>query len=182
MKHAALFGGSFDPPHIGHIAIVEQLKNLDFIDTIVVMPTYLNPFKKRFVAPAELRLKWLQKIFANDPKVIVSDFEVRQKRQVPTIESVSELLKKFEKLYVVIGSDNLASLHKWHRFDELAKMAEFIVITRGDEHPKTHYKTIKIDVPVSSTQLRTQMDAKLLPPQIADEVETFYKEHNEKKN
>ena len=182
MKSIALFGGSFDPPHIGHITIVEKLKNLDYIDEVVIMPTYLNPFKKVFSAPAELRLKWLKEIFADDVKVVVEDYEVMQKKAVTTLQTAKELLGRCEKLYVVIGADNLASLHKWHNFDELEKMVEFIVFTRGSEMPKTTYKTIELDIPVSSTALREKMVPKFLPPQVAEEIEKFYKEKNGKKS
>jgi nicotinate-nucleotide adenylyltransferase len=62
MDSIALFGGSFDPPHIGHEAIVKALMKLDEIDKIIIMPTYLNPFKTEFFAPADLRVKWLKKL------------------------------------------------------------------------------------------------------------------------
>ena len=62
----ALYGGSFDPPHLGHVHVVHAaLKTLD-IDKIIVVPAFVNPFKSGTHAPAELRLKWLQEIFEDD--------------------------------------------------------------------------------------------------------------------
>ena len=59
----ALFGGSFDPPHTGHEKIVRSvLANLN-IDLLVIMPTFLNPFKEKFSAPPNLRLKWVEKLW-----------------------------------------------------------------------------------------------------------------------
>ena len=59
----AIFGGSFDPPHLGHQEIVnEALKSLH-VDKLFIVPTHLNPFKKEFFAPSKLRLKWLKKLF-----------------------------------------------------------------------------------------------------------------------
>ena len=73
MKTIALFGGSFDPPHLGHYSIVHALLEIKEIDEIIVMPTYLNPFKDASFAPAELRLRWLKEIFKEERKVTVSD-------------------------------------------------------------------------------------------------------------
>jgi nicotinate-nucleotide adenylyltransferase len=119
MKTVALFGGSFDPPHIGHEAIVNGLKSLDYIDKVVVMPTFLNPFKSAFFAPAELRLKWLKDMFLDFEDVEVSSFETDSKKKVPTIESVKYLLESYDKVYLVIGADNLHSLKQWYKYDEL---------------------------------------------------------------
>ncbi len=179
MSSIALFGGSFDPPHIGHIQIVEKLKQLDFIDKIIIMPTYLNPFKERFGAPAELRLQWLRKIFEGDAKVEVSDFEVRQRTKVPTVRSVEELKKRYDTVYVVIGADNLPKLHLWHEYERLKELAKFIVVTREGYDLPQGFDTIRLSQPVSSTQLRKEPKKELLPPKVADEIYRFYKERNE---
>ncbi len=177
MKRAALFGGSFDPPHIGHIEIVNKLKDLEFIDKVIVMPTYLNPFKERFTAPAEIRLEWLQKLFKNDPKVHVSDFEVKRQRKVPTLETVLELKKEFDEVYVTIGSDNLKTLPKWHSFDKLKNEAKFIVATRkGYAIPKGEFLLLEIDRQISSSELREKIDTNYLPKEIAEEIYKHYKE------
>ena len=175
MKNIALFGGSFDPPHKGHIAIVQKLKELGFIDLVVVMPTYLNPFKSHFFADGQTRYAWLKELYEDDKKVVVSDFEISQNRAVSTIESVCELQKSYGKIYVVIGADNLGSLHAWDRFEELEKLVEFLVVTRGETEPQTPYKTLNIQVDISSTQLRDKLQREFLPPKIAHKIETYYK-------
>ena len=182
MKNVALFGGSFDPVHKGHTAIVEHLKQLDFIDLVVVMPTYLNPFKSHFTADGSTRLSWLRELYDGDEKVLVSDFEVKQNRATPTIESVRELQKKYDKIFVVIGADNLASLSQWHQFEMLEKMVEFIVVSRGDTKIDSRYIQIALRVDISSTMLRENMQEQYLPPKIAHKIVTYYKEHNAKKN
>lgn len=182
MKTIALFGGSFDPPHIGHIKIVEALKKLSFIDKVVVMPTYQNPFKSSFSAPPYLRLQWLRDIFKNDTQVEVNSYEVDLKKATPTIESVLYLNEFYDKIYVVIGADNLGSLKKWHRYEELKKMVNFIVVTRNDMPLEDNFLTLTIQENISSTQLRRDIQREKLPKECAAEIEKYYKEKNDKQN
>lgn len=180
MKTVALYGGSFDPPHIAHIAIVQALREKDFIDEVLVMPTFLNPFKSEFTAPASLRLKWLKEIFSEYKDVKVSSFEVDLGKKTPSIETVEYLLKSYSKIYLVIGADNLASLSSWHRYNELEKKVTFIVATREKiEIPRKYLKLI-IDEDISSSQLRQKIDINKLPRQNAKEIKQYYKENNAK--
>ncbi|MDP2893262.1 MAG: adenylyltransferase/cytidyltransferase family protein, partial [Sulfurimonas sp.] len=88
MDTIALFGGSFDPPHIGHEAIVKALIKFRDFDKIIIMPTFLNPFKFQFYAPAPIRVKWLKEIFNDYKNVEISEYEVLQEKKVSTIETV----------------------------------------------------------------------------------------------
>ncbi len=154
METIALFGGSFDPPHIGHEAIVKALLNLREIDKVVVMPTFLNPFKSHSHASPELRLSWIKEVFDGLQNVEVSDYEVKQKKSIASIISVKHLAKEYKKIYLVIGADNLASLHRWQSYKELKELVTFIVASRdGIEIPK-EFLTLNIDEKISSTQLR----------------------------
>jgi nicotinate-nucleotide adenylyltransferase len=144
------------------------------------MPTFLNPFKSAFTAPAELRLRWLREIFEPYEDVIVSSFEVDLGKKTPTITTVEYLLKSYEKVYVVIGADNLSKLHSWHRFLELQEKVTFIVATRDAlEIPSEHIK-LPIDIDISSTLLRSKIETDQLPKRNALEIAQFYKENNAK--
>lgn len=178
MKDIALFGGSFDPPHIGHKAIVDvALRDLD-IDKLIIEPAFLNPFKSKSFAPADMRLRWLLKLFKNYQNVSVDDFEIKQNKKVPTIETVLHLLKTYDKIYLIIGADNLSSLHKWYRFDKLKKLVTFVVASRDDIKIPPEYISLDVDAPISSTALRAQIQQQFLPREIAQEIKKFYKEYN----
>lgn len=182
MKNIALFGGSFDPPHLGHVAIVERaLEQLD-IEKLVIVPAYLNPFKSHSHAPAPLRLKWLKKIFSDQKNVEVNDFEITMNRAVPTIETVKYFSRKNQKIYFIIGADNLASLGQWHHFDELDRIVTWVVASRGNIDIPPAYITLDITESVSSTELRRQKKHHKLPPSVAREITQFYKEKHAKKN
>ncbi len=178
MDTIALFGGSFDPPHIGHEAIVKALKEFKDIDKVIIMPTFLNPFKSNFYAPASLRVEWLKKIFSGYKNVEVSDYEVLQKKQVPTITTVKHLLKSYKKIYLVIGADNLASLEKWKSYDELKNLVTFIVAERENIEISEKFLKLDIDQKISSTKLRENIEMSKLPKKCAKEIYTFYKENS----
>ena len=91
----ALFGGSFDPPHAGHDAAVKAILSALKPDLLIIMPSFLNPFKKSFSAPPQLRLRWCRALWSDAPHVEVSDYEISQNVPVPTIQSVKFLLEKY---------------------------------------------------------------------------------------
>ena len=174
--HIAIYGGSFDPPHIGHERIVEQALSLLDIDRLFVIPTYLSPFKENFCAPASMRLSWLKQMFSNFENVEVLSYESDQERQVPTIETVLHIkaLYPTAKLYLIVGSDSYMSLPKWNRYEELCEMVEIVVAQRGAfEHPKD-LKILPINVNISSSKLRCFLDKRFIPKSIAKEVIAFY--------
>jgi len=174
--NVALFGGSFDPPHNGHLSIINAaLKQLD-IDRLIVIPTYLNPFKTSSAAPAELRLEWLQKI-TDDSRVEISDFEVKQERAVPSIESVRNFKKGVDTLYFIIGADNLASLSSWYAYEELNRTVIWVVVSRDDIPIDKAYKRLHVSEPISSTQVRQKLKSDDIPKEIATSVITYYKEY-----
>ena len=178
MDTIALFGGSFDPPHIGHEAVVRALKQFKDIDKIIIMPTFLNPFKSSFHAPAHLRVEWLKEIFCDDENVVISDFEVLQKRQVPTIETVEHLLESYKKIYLILGADNLAKLHLWKSFEKLRGLVTFVVASRENIEIPQEFLTLHVAVDISSTRLREKMEISKLPKKCATQIYNFYKENN----
>ena len=174
----ALYGGSFDPPHLGHIHVVQAaLQTLD-IEKVIIVPAYVNPFKKGTHAPAQLRLKWLKQIFFNYKNVEVSDIETLASRAVKSIETVEHFSKLYKKIYFIIGADNLASLQKWHQFEALDRAVTWVVATREEIAIDAQYIQLQVDQPISSTQLRTQLDKEQLPDMVADEIKTYYEEHH----
>jgi nicotinate-nucleotide adenylyltransferase len=180
MKSIALFGGSFDPPHIGHKAIVEALEKLEYIDKIIIMPTFLNPFKSSSHASAELRFKWLTQIFKDSQKVEIDKYEINQNRKVASIESVNYLLTKYKKIYLVIGADNLETLKSWKNYEELSKKVTFIIATRDDIDISDKYISLYIEENISSSELRKNMQISKLPQECQEEIDKFYKETDEK--
>lgn len=171
----AIFGGSFDPPHLGHLAIVEHALMTLPIETLYIVPTYLNPLKSEVHAPAPLRLEWLQRLFEREKRVVVSDFEVQQQRPVPTIETVRHFRQIDPSVFLIIGADNLDTLSQWHQFEMLDSMVTWVVASRNGHHGSGMLRTLNTDVNVSSTELRALQKNHLIPMPIRDEVIQYYK-------
>jgi len=156
MKTIALFGGSFDPLHDGHIAIIKALNGFLDIDKTIVLPTFLNPFKSASHASAEQRFNALHVEFRDIKNVEISDYEIKQKTKVASIKSVKHFLKTYKKIYLVIGADNLVTLHKWQDYKELKNIVTFIVVTRDNIKIPKEYISLHVEQNISSTQIRNR--------------------------
>jgi len=177
-ESVALFGGSFDPPHLGHSEIVEALLKWPEIDRVILMPAWLNPFKESSHASAEQRLAWCRRLFSR-PGVEVSDWEIRQERPVYTVETWEHFREAGVPLhYLVIGSDNLPTLKQWKDFERLNREATWIVATReGNEADLSDLRSawiLPVHVPVSSTEIRGGRGLEYVDPVIRKEVRQIY--------
>lgn len=178
----ALYGGSFDPPHIGHVRVIEAALAALPIDRLIIVPAYKNPFKQTICASANKRLEWLNALFENMPKIEISDFEIRQHRSVYTIETVKHFQPHAEKIYLIIGADNLGKLSHWHRYEELNALVHWVVATRGEEPIPEGMIQLDVDAPISSTECRMLTRFPDLNPVLDHDIITTYKENNEPKN
>lgn len=170
----AIFGGSFDPLHVAHVTVVEEaLKKLD-IDKIIVIPTYLNPFKSSFYLNPKTRFKLIEKVFKKFKKVQICDYEINQQKTSYSIETVNYLKNLYNpsKIYLIIGEDNLINLDKWHEIDKLKELVEFVIATRkGFESKKAkEFKNLDVNINISSTSLRDKIDLNYIPKEIKDDI------------
>ena len=148
------------------------LKSLE-IDELIVIPNYLNPFKKSVVASPELRYNWLKRVTKSYNQVTISNFEINRGKPTPSIVTVEHFAKSYDKIYFIIGSDNLESLHLWKDFEKLNGMVEWVVATRKSYDCKG-YKSIDVAVDISATSLRKHLDENYIPKEILQEVKEIY--------
>ena len=178
----ALYGGSFDPPHIGHVRVALKALDVLDIDRLIVVPNFRNPFKTSACADGALRIEWLKKIFEPYEKIEVSDFEVNMHRSVPTIETVEHFAPKNEKLYAIIGADNLSSLSQWHNYEKLCQKVIFVVATRDDITIPPGMITLEVNEESRSTHFRDRFTSLGLEKGLEKDIITYYKEYHEPKN
>jgi len=154
----ALFGGSFDPFHKGHMAIIKEALSRLKLDKLIIMPTYLNPFKSSSYFTPSQRYKELKKLVL-DERVVISDYEITKGRATTTIESVEHLIALYNlsKIYLIIGADNLELLHTWERYNDLKTFVEFVIASRDNIKIPQQYKILNINEDISSSQIKTEM-------------------------
>ena len=169
-----VFGGSFNPPHKGHVKLLQAAAQQVLFDLIYVIPTNVPPHKENKVVSGEHRVNMLNAIDWQLP-VTVSDIELKREGKSYTFDTLSQLreLHPDDQLYFLIGSDMLFSFDKWYRYQDLLKMAHFCVSGRTDEdfallapyvqkleEEGGHFVTLTLDpIEISSTDLRAMIAA-----------------------
>jgi len=160
LERVALFGGSFDPPHFGHKAVVkEALKVLD-IDRIIVVPTFLNPFKKLSYLTAKERLELSKQMFSELKNVSVDAYEVEEEKSTPTAQTVQYFQKQYDVCYIIVGADNLNSIDTWYNFEWLNQNITWAVASRVGytitSNKLRAFTLLEVDADISSTEIRNK--------------------------
>lgn len=130
-----IFGGSFDPPHIGHKnVILEFWKIFPYAKKLFIIPNRISPFKETKKAEQSEILKMLE-IFLDqidNQKNEICDFELKNLDKSYSIDTIRFLKRKFpkEEIYFLIGEDNLENLHKWKDSDKIIELATLLVFKR----------------------------------------------------
>jgi len=160
LERVALFGGSFDPPHFGHKLVVkEALKSLD-IDKLIVVPTFLNPFKTQSYSTPQERFLMSVEIFKEFSNVLVERYEIDEEKPTPTAQTVTHFQQKYKVHYIIIGADNLNSIDKWHNFKWLNEQVTWVIASRAGyptvANKLRDFRILEVDADISSTQIRNQ--------------------------
>lgn len=178
-----IFGGTFDPPHTGHVVIAATTVHALGLDRLLV-PVAGDPYRKRDAveAPAADRLALARAAFADLDRVVVDDREIRRGGATYTIDTVEAVAAEVPdaELFVVVGADAAAQVPTWHRAADLARAVTLAVVARdGEAAPEVPgFAVVKIDivrVDVSSSMIRDRVAraepiAGLVPPAVIHEV------------
>jgi len=160
-----LFGGSFDPPHNGHLGIARAAAERLGLDRTILIPSAVPPHKlDRDLSSAEGRLAMCELAVAGVPGLSVSDIELRREGVSYTVDTLLEIYRRYpgSDLFLLIGMDNYLEFHLWMDPDQILEMATVVVMdrpgyqVRGSE-PPAGSRIMRVEVPqidVSSTQIR----------------------------
>jgi nicotinate-nucleotide adenylyltransferase len=134
MKKIGIFGGSFNPPHNGHVnSIVTVQKKMGF-DLIHIIPNNQNPLKIPMEAPSnESRIEMCRRAFSSyGAQFLIDDIELKRGGVSYTIDTIKELRKKYEsrELYLIIGADNFETFSEWKDFKKILGEVNLVVTTR----------------------------------------------------
>ena len=133
-RHIVIYGGTFDPFHIGHLAVARYLRDELNPDRVLVVPASRPWLRQQRPAARPLaRLTMCKLATANEHQIEVSDADISRNGNTYSIDTISDLRQihgHATNFSLAIGSDSLTSLHKWHRIDELLRQCRVVVIHR----------------------------------------------------
>ena len=140
IKKIALFGGTFDPIHNGHIQVAQYAANEIDAEKVILIPAKRSPHKKAMpIAGAEDRIKMISLAIADKSAFEISDCEIRRPDPSYTLETINYFRSKYPpdtKLYWLIGADSLKDLVKWYKIRDLMDICQICVMFRaGFEKP-----------------------------------------------
>ena len=170
MERIGLFGGSFNPVHLGHLLVAQAAREELGLSRIWFVPAAQSPFKPgRVLAPAERRFQLLRLALAGQTACEIDDQEIRRGGVSYTIDTVRSFARRFPgaEFSYLIGTDHVAQLRKWREADELAALVEFVVIPRPGQAPTPLAPPFRgrilhgIPLGVSSSQIRERIRAGL---------------------
>ena len=194
-----LYQGTFNPPHLAHLAVAEFVADYFALKKVLFIPAANPPNKSLNENPVEAlhRLNMTNLLVMGDKRFVVSDIEFERKEKSYTFVTVKQLYEKLslsEKPYFIIGDDAFAGIESWYHSDELKELINFVVLPRDEDYDEKKfldlrekgYNYTRLNMPkihVSSTEIRERVSKGLpLDGLTTKEVEKYIYEHNLYKN
>jgi nicotinate-nucleotide adenylyltransferase len=170
MERIGLFGGTFDPAHYGHLMVAQAAREEFSLSKLFFIPAAQSPFKlDRQPTPPQERLRLLRLALAGKEWCEIDEQEIERGGLSYTIDTVRSYMCRFQaaQLFYLIGSDHVLQLPKWREANELARMAEFLIVPRpGSEEillpaPFHGQRLVGFPIGISSSQIRDRVAARL---------------------
>jgi nicotinate-nucleotide adenylyltransferase len=185
-RRIGIFGGAFDPPHVGHVALARAAVGQLDLDQLLILPTGQAWHKARALSPNAHRLAMAQRAFGDVPRALVDERELRRSGPTYTVDTLRELRREFPgaQLLLVIGADQAEALHGWRESAEIVRLATLCIAARArpvdaaaefdpSNLPQATYQPVELPpMPVSATDVRARVAAgqpidQLVPADVA---------------
>jgi nicotinate-nucleotide adenylyltransferase len=184
MERIGLFGGSFDPVHLGHLLVAQAAREELGLDRLFLVPAAQSPFKPQAQpSPSPVRLRLLRLALAGNAWCEIDEQELARGGVSYTIDTARDYARRFPEAqrFYLIGADHLPQLPKWRGAEELARLVEFVAIPRPGEGrvpfpaPFRGRWLAGFPLGVSSSQIRARVKAglpiePLVPPCVAESI------------
>ena len=164
-----VFGGTFDPPHVGHLLLASDAREALSLDRLIFVPTGTQPFKVETppVASATDRLEMIRLAVEDDAVYTVDDTEIRRAGLSYTVNTLEHLAERYAgaELFLLLGEDSLSSFNQWRNPERIRELATLAVMRRGGREEAstggakgvTFVSARRVDV--SSTEIRERLRA-----------------------
>jgi nicotinate-nucleotide adenylyltransferase len=162
-----VFGGTFDPPHLGHLVAAADAAQALGLERVLWIPAAVHPLKRQTVqAPPRARLEMVRAAVEGDPRFEADGVELERSGPSYTVDTLRALQSRHPgaELFFLTGADNLAELPRWREPGEVARLARLVVVSRRGEGvpPGLPYPAVAVPVTridLSSTEVRRRVRA-----------------------
>ncbi|ACR80800.1 nicotinate (nicotinamide) nucleotide adenylyltransferase [Kosmotoga olearia] len=190
-KRYGIFGGSFDPIHVGHVIIATRAIEALSLDRLYIVPAYIPPHKTSCNADFQTRFNWIKRVFKGENKIFVSDFEARRGDTSYSIFTIRHFAALYgDKPFFLIGEDSFYELDEWYSYQAILEEAILVVYPRvrknvpegkppiSPSERNVHFLKAPL-IEISSTEIRERIkEGKsilgMVPCSISEEVRAFY--------
>ncbi|MBN1493794.1 MAG: nicotinate (nicotinamide) nucleotide adenylyltransferase [Candidatus Omnitrophica bacterium] len=179
----ALYGGTFNPPHNGHLHVADEVYRLLHVDQIFFIPAFIPPHKSPYgIIAADARIDMVKAAIADKPFCAVSDIEVMSGQVCYTIDTVRTIKSEhpeWDDLYFIIGSDSIPDIYTWKQCEVLCQEVTIVVVKRPGYYSAQHDKRFvyldNVPCAASSTEIRStirngHVPEDLMPPAVVDYI------------
>ncbi|ENH97590.1 nicotinic acid mononucleotide adenylyltransferase [Gracilibacillus halophilus YIM-C55.5] len=181
MKRIGIFGGTFDPPHYGHLVMAEQVYQHLSLDEVWFIPSYQPPHKANAKTTGEDRIELTKAAIADHPDFYLNTIEVERRGKSYTMDTIRELkeIHPHDDFYFIIGGDMVEFLPNWHQIDQLIEQITFVGVKRPGFSVDTPYPVKEVEMPlidISSTMIRDRIQKRqsiryLTPPAVIKQID-----------
>lgn len=179
----ALFGGTFDPIHCAHLTVAREAMDKFELDQVWFLPAANPPHKTdQDGAGYEDRCRMVELAIHGHPRWVLSRLEGGPGTSY-SIDTIEKVRASGEEPFFIIGADAFSEITTWHRWQDLLRLTEFIVVTRPGHHydqppgARVH-RLDTVALPVSSSEIRRRLAAGEIPPELPPEVARYITEQH----
>jgi len=143
-----LFGGTFDPVHLGHLRVAEEIREQFGLEKIIFIPAHLPPHKKNAVAQADHRYEMVRMAIADNPYFAVSNIELRRQGNSYSFDTIGHFSREYGpdgELFFIMGVDAFREIHTWKQYPEFFSLCNFVVMSRPGSYEPEPEKNIPGD-------------------------------------
>ena len=184
MSKVGIFGGTFDPIHLGHLITAQSVREIRKLEKIIFIPAFISPHKSDAkTSSAEDRLNMIKLAIDGIPFFDYSDMEIKKGGVSFTVDTLKELKNNYNEVEFIIGYDNIFEFHTWKDPDEIMKLAKILVLKRKSSHPpqfkdKYYHQAVFVQtrgIEISATDLRERVKKGLpinflVPPNVLEYI------------
>ncbi|MBU0472694.1 MAG: nicotinate-nucleotide adenylyltransferase [Bacteroidetes bacterium] len=187
MKKIGIYGGNFDPIHLGHLITARSVKELRNLSEIIFVPANTSPLKQEVESTSTIHRFAMTKLAVEKYSDFrVSDFEIKKNGVSFSIDTIKHFKKIYKNIELIIGYDNFLVFDKWYKWEEILELVDVIVLRRFFERPIEPKikadKFIFVDSPtieINSTTIRERSLNNLpIDLLVTPEVLNYIKENN----